>query len=100
MAFFNLLFLNLELRLHQDAYADTGRAYIVSRSHTLSKTGEGLVCLASSTCALLPKSGKSNQIAGKPILTFRPYVTSRIRPVSRTYLSPVLSFPLSLTAHA
>ena len=62
--------------------ATASRYLLVSRSHTLSKTGEGLVCLASSTCAILPKSGKSNQIAGKPIITFRPYVTSRIR--SRT----------------
>ena len=48
---------------------------IVWRSHTLSKTGEGLVYLASRTCALLPESGKSNQIAEKPIIAFHANVT-------------------------
>ena len=68
--------------VESDSVGPSPMVTVVSRSHTLSKTGERLVCLASSTCALLPKSGKSNQIAGKPIITFRPYVTSRIR--SRT----------------
>ena len=44
---------------------------MVWRSHTLSETGE----LASSTCAHCPKSGQSNQIARKPIITFHTDVT-------------------------